>query len=43
MKQAHWLEKADSVGVVAMRLQSYYTAFVVNTKRTVKLMEIREA
>jgi hypothetical protein len=40
MKQAHGLEKADSVGVVAMRLQSYFTAFVVNVKRIVKLVEI---
>jgi hypothetical protein len=38
LKQAHGLGKADSVGVVAMRLQSYFTAFVVNTKRIVKLV-----
>ena len=37
LKQAHGLEKADSVGVIAMRLQSYFTAFVVNIKRIVKL------
>jgi len=41
LKQAHGLEKADSVGVVAMRLQSYFTAFVVNAKRIVKLIEIK--
>jgi len=39
LKQAHGLEKADSVGVVAMRLQSYFTAVVANVKRIVKLME----
>jgi hypothetical protein len=43
MKQAHGLEKADSVGVIAMRLQSYFTAFVVNAKRMVKLAQIQMA
>ena len=43
LKQAHGLDKADSVGLVAMRLQSYFTAFVVNTKRIVKLMEVKVA
>jgi transposase len=43
LKQAHGLEKADSVGVVAMRLQSYFTAFVANAKRFVKLVEIENA
>jgi predicted kinase len=37
LKQAHGLEKADSKGIKAMRLQSYFTAFVVNTKRILKL------
>ena len=40
LKQAHGLEKADSVGVFAMRLQSYFTAFVANVKRIVKLSEV---
>jgi len=37
LKQAHGLEKADSVGVIAMRLQSYFTAVVANIKRITKL------
>ena len=43
LKQAHGLVKADSVGVVAMRLQSYFTAFAANIKRIVKLMEVKAA
>jgi transposase len=43
LKQAHGLEKADSVGVIAMRLQSYFTAFVVNAKRIVKLAQLKAA
>jgi transposase len=39
MKTAHGLDRADSVGLVAMRLQTYFTAFVVNVKRIAKLME----
>jgi len=39
MKVAHGLDRADSVGLVAMRLQAYFTAFVVNVKRIVKLLE----
>ena len=39
MKVAHGLGRADSVGLSAMRLQMYFTAFVVNVKRIVKLME----
>jgi len=37
MKVAHGLGRADSVGLAAMRLQAYFTAFVVNVKRIVKL------
>jgi transposase len=37
MKVAHGLGRADSVGLAAMRLQTYFTAFVVNVKRIVKL------
>ena len=37
LKQAHGLEKSDDVGVIAMRLQSYFTAFVANIKRITKL------
>ena len=39
MKTAHGLDRADSVGLVAMRRQTYFTAFVVNVKRIAKLME----
>ena len=39
MKVAHGLGRADSMGLTAMRLQMYFTAFVVNVKRIVKLME----
>jgi hypothetical protein len=41
LKQAHGLEKADSVGVIAIRLQSYFTAFVANVKRITKLSEAK--
>lgn len=37
MKVAHGLGRADSVGLAAMRLQAYFTAFVVNVKRIAKL------
>jgi transposase len=40
MKVAHGLGRADSVGLAAMRLQTHFTAFVVNVKRLVKLMEL---
>lgn len=33
MKTAHGFRKADSVGLVAMRLQAYFTVIVVNMKR----------
>lgn len=39
MKVSHGLDRADSVGLAAMRLQTYFTAFVANVKRIVKLME----
>ncbi|WP_236860051.1 IS1182 family transposase [Candidatus Formimonas warabiya] len=43
MKVAHGLGKADSVGLDAMRLQTYFTAFVVNVKRIVKLSALNPA
>jgi hypothetical protein len=43
LKQTHGLEKADSVGVFAMRLQSYFTGFVANVKRIVRLIEAKTA
>jgi IS5 family transposase len=41
LKQAHGLDEADSVGVIAMRLQSYFTAFAANVKRIVKLVDAK--
>jgi hypothetical protein len=43
LKQAHGLRKADSMGLAAMRLQMFFTAFTVNIKRIVKLIEIKTA
>lgn len=43
MKVAHGLDRADSVGLAAMRLQTYFTAFVVNVKRIIKLNEVKTA
>jgi len=43
MKQVHGLGEADSKGLIAMRLQSYFTAFVVNVKRIVRLLEPKTA
>lgn len=37
MKVAYGLGRADSIGLTAMRLQMYFTAFVANVKRIVKL------
>jgi transposase len=37
MKVAHGLGRADSVGLAAMRLQTYFTVIAVNIKRIVKL------
>jgi len=43
LKQAHGLRKADSMGLAAMRLQMFFSAFAVNVKRIVKLIEISAA
>jgi len=43
LKQSHGLDNADSKGAIAMRLQSYFTAFVVNVKRIAKLLELKTA
>lgn len=37
MKMVHGLDRADSTGLVAMRIQSYFTGFVANAKRIAKL------
>ncbi|MDO4321998.1 MAG: transposase [Lachnospiraceae bacterium] len=38
MKTAHGFQRADSVGLAAMRLQAYFTAIVVNMKRIVTVI-----
>ena len=38
MKTAHGFRRADSVGLVAMRLLAYFTAIVVNMKRIVAVI-----
>ena len=38
MKIAHGFQRADSVGLVAMRLQAYFTAIAVNLKRIVTVI-----
>ena len=43
LKQVHGLKRADSTGLDAMRLQTYFTAFTVNIKRFVKLTEGKSA
>lgn len=43
LKQAHGLRRADSTGLVSMRLQMYFSAFTVNIKRIVKVVEINAA
>lgn len=40
LKEAHGLRRADSRGLFAMRLQTYFTAFAANVKRIVKLEEL---
>ena len=43
LKQAHGLRTAESMSLEAMRLQMFFTAFAVNIKRMVKLMERKTA
>ena len=38
MKTSHGFRRADSVGLIAMRLQAYLTAIVVNMKRIAAVM-----
>ena len=38
MKTAHGFHRADSVGLIAMRLQAYLTAVVVNMKRIIAII-----
>lgn len=37
IKVAHSLGRTDSAGLAAMRLQTFFTSFVVNVKRIIKL------
>jgi IS5 family transposase len=43
LKCSHGLREADSVGVIAMQIQSYFTAFVANVKRIVRLQALKTA
>lgn len=43
LKHAHGLNVSDSLGLFAMQLQSYFTTFVVNTKRIIKLRDLVKA
>ena len=40
LKQSHGFGRCKFVGLFGMKLQAYLTAFVVNSKRIVKLMEL---
>ena len=40
LKEAHGLGRADSVGLFAMEVQMYFTAFVANIKRITKLIAL---
>ena len=40
LKEAHGLRRADSRGLFAMELQMYFTAFVANSKRIMRLTEL---
>ena len=39
MKQSHGLSRCKYMGLFGMKMQSYMTAFVVNTKRIVRVLE----
>lgn len=43
LKQAHGLDKCKYVGLDGMRLQTYFTAFVANVKRIIRLKDIETA
>lgn len=40
LKEAHGLRRADSIGLSAMELQMYFTTFVANSKRIMRLAEL---
>ena len=37
LKEAHGLRRADSTGLIAMQIQTYFAAFAANIKRIIKL------
>jgi hypothetical protein len=41
LKQSHGLDKCKYLGLSGMRMQSYFTAFVGNIKRILRLMELK--
>lgn len=43
LKQAHGLDRCKYVGLNGMRLQTYFTAFVANVKRIIRLQDIEIA
>ena len=43
LKQAHGLDRCKYVGLDGMRIQTYFTAFVANVKRIIKLNDIEMA
>ena len=43
LKQAHGLKHSDSVSLLAMQIQSYFTVFAVNVKRIMKLQDKKSA
>jgi len=43
LKQAHGLGRCKYVGLFGMKMQSYFTAFVANLKRIIKLKELSVA
>ena len=43
LKQSHGLAKCKYVGLFGMKMQMYFTAFVSNIKRIIKLSEINVA
>lgn len=43
LKQQHGLDRCKYTGLLSMRRQTFFTAFVVNVKRIIKLMEMQYA
>jgi transposase len=43
LKQSYGLDKCDYLGLIGMKIQSYFTAITSNVKRIIKLMDIKTA